>query len=69
VKPSKRRTGENMANNKVTIVKNYTKTVACGQMGGLMGVIAVVLSSSMNHSFWWGVLHFEVADLYRLLKS
>lgn len=30
------------------------------------GVLAVVLSSSVNHSFWWGVLHFFLSEVYVL---
>lgn len=32
---------------------------------GLMGsILAVVMSASLNHSFWWGVLHFCLGWIY-----
>jgi hypothetical protein len=27
-------------------------------------VVAVILSAALNHSFWWGVLHFFFGWLY-----
>jgi hypothetical protein len=34
---------------------------------GLVGaIIAAVLSASLNHSFWWGVLHFMLNWIYIL---
>ena len=32
--------------------------------GFLGGVIAAMLSASVNHSFWWGVLHFLLGWIY-----
>lgn len=30
------------------------------------GIIAAVLSSALNHSFWWGLLHFFLGWIYVL---
>lgn len=29
-----------------------------GSCIGLGSIIAVILSAALNHSFWWGLLHF-----------
>ena len=31
---------------------------------GLGSVVSVVLSVALNHSFWWGLLHFCLGWLY-----
>lgn len=32
----------------------------------IMSMIAVVLSSTINHSFWWGLFHFFCGWMYVL---
>jgi hypothetical protein len=34
--------------------------------GCLGSILAAVLSASLNHSFWWGVLHFWCSWVYVL---
>ncbi len=36
----------------------------CGGTIGLGSVIAVILSAALNHSFWWGLLHFFLGWIY-----
>jgi hypothetical protein len=31
---------------------------------GLGSVIAVIISAALNHSFWWGFLHFFLGGFY-----
>ena len=31
---------------------------------GAGSILAVILSSALNHSFWWGLLHFFFGWLY-----
>jgi len=33
---------------------------------GLGSVVAVILSAALNHSFWWGLLHFVFGWIYVL---
>ena len=33
---------------------------------GIGSVCAVILSAALNHSFWWGVLHFIFGWIYVL---
>jgi len=33
---------------------------------GLGSVLAAVISAALNHSFWWGFLHFILGWLYVL---
>jgi hypothetical protein len=33
-------------------------------MGIIGSVLAVVMSSALNHSFWWGLLHFCLGWIY-----
>jgi hypothetical protein len=33
---------------------------------GIGSVVAVVLSAALNHSFWWGLLHFICGWVYVL---
>lgn len=36
-------------------------------LGGVLGgIFAAVLSASLNHSFWWGLLHFICGWFYVL---
>lgn len=33
---------------------------------GLGSIIAAIISSALNHSFWWGLLHFFLSGFYIL---
>lgn len=37
---------------------------SAGAAGGLGCFVAVFLSAALNHSFWWGVLHFLCGWIY-----
>jgi chemotaxis receptor (MCP) glutamine deamidase CheD len=31
---------------------------------GLGSIVAVVISAALNHSLWWGLLHFMLGSVY-----
>ena len=33
---------------------------------GLGSIVAAIISAALNHSFWWGVLHFILGWVYVL---
>jgi hypothetical protein len=39
------------------------RNVGCFTIGG---VCAVIISAALNHSFWWGLLHFFLGWFYVL---
>lgn len=39
-----------------------TSTGGCGC--GIGSILAAVLSAALNHSFWWGLLHFILGWFY-----
>ena len=41
-------------------------TSAGGGCGCLGSVLAAVISAALNHSFWWGLLHFFLSWIYVL---
>lgn len=47
-----------------------SETVYVRSSGGgltfIFAIIAAVLSAALNHSFWWGVLHFFLSWIYVL---
>lgn len=43
---------------------NSSSNSGCGCSFGIGSVVAVVLSAALNHSFWWGVLHFFLGWIY-----
>ena len=42
---------------------NSSNATVCGMFGS---IFAAVLSAALNHSFWWGVLHFILGWIYIL---
>ncbi len=40
-----------------------------GSCIGLGSVCSVILSAALNHSFWWGVLHFFCGWFYVLYAA
>lgn len=44
-------------------MSNNNSSSGCIGMGS---VCAVVISAALNHSFWWGVLHFIFGWIYVL---
>ena len=44
--------------------QNQTVSVASPACGIIGSLIAVVISAALNHSFWWGVLHFLLGWIY-----
>ena len=43
-----------------------SKSVGCLLPFGYGSVVSVVLSAALNHSFWWGALHFFCGWFYVL---
>lgn len=44
-------------------LSNHTRNGGCF---GLGSILAIVLSAALNHSFWWGLLHFFLGWFYVL---
>lgn len=40
--------------------------ISCQWPAGIGGLIAVILSVILNHSFWWGLFHFFCGWFYVL---
>lgn len=40
------------------------RNVGCTLPIGAGSILAAILSAALNHSFWWGVLHFFFGWLY-----
>ena len=38
----------------------------CGGGIGIGSFVAVIMSAALNHSFWWGALHFCLGWVYVL---
>lgn len=44
-----------------------TQAQSSGGLGCMFGgILAAIISSALNHSFWWGLLHFFCSWFYIL---